>query len=92
MGPNSSSHFVNDAVDSGESDAGTFKFTAVVETLKRGEYFGRVLGVETDSVVAHEECRFAVDKSAFDLNYCRGARTRVFHGVGEEIGKSCFMT
>ena len=46
---------MDDAADVGQADAGALELLGAVQPLKHAEQFVRVLHVESDAVVAHEE-------------------------------------
>ncbi len=58
-----------------------------MQPLKDAEKLPRIIHVETNAVVAHEDNVLAVILLAADLDAGRLARARIFHGVRNQIRK-----
>ena len=78
----------NDATHGGEADARAFEFLGAVEPLKHAEQFVRVLHVEPDAIVPHEENHApAFCAGGADVNPGGLAHPRVLDGVVDEVGQ-----
>ena len=76
---------MDDAPNFGQADAGSFKPSRPVESLKHTKEFVCALQVEANPIVANETNRFAFAVLGSDFDLCLGARASVFDCVGKQI-------
>src|SRR4051794_23729648 len=90
FGPDGSAVLADDAIDSGEADAGAFELVGTVETLENTEKFIGVFHVETNTVIANEDCGVPVELDGTDFDNGDATGAGVFDSVGQQIGEDLF--
>ena len=74
-------------MDDGQPDSGAFELLGVVQALEDLEELGRVVHVESDSVVPHEISGDVLLLARPDLNSRPGRLAGELQGVAHEVGE-----
>jgi hypothetical protein len=88
FGPDAASMTEQDALDIGKADASALKFLFKMEALKNAEEFANVLHIETYTIIADEDNVLVAIYMRADFDFGRFPRTRVFDGVGNQVGEN----
>jgi hypothetical protein len=78
---------LDDAADGGQADAGAFEFVVPVQALEHPEQLAGIAHVEADAVVPNEDVLRALGDADADLDHRVRSRTRVLHGVVDQVGE-----
>ncbi len=77
--------FVDDPLDSHQSDPGAFELLLAVEALKNAEKLSHILRIEADAIVTDEDYRLRSAGHTAYLDHCMFPRTGELDSIGEEI-------